>query len=191
MLAGRTLQKALGKRDKFVMTVKLLEGTDGRKMSKSYENCIYLDDAPGDMFGKVMSVKDDLMEQYFELCTDVPAAEYKKLLKGNPRDAKVRLAKEIVTLYHGSTAADMAVYNFEKVFVGDGIPDEMPETTAKKDESILDVLAREKMIASKSDGRRLIDQGAITLDGQQVMEIHAPAVPGVVKVGRRKFLRIK
>ena len=191
MLAGRTLQKAFGKREKFVMTVKLLEGTDGRKMSKSYDNCIYLDDAPNDMFGKVMSVKDDLMEQYFELCTDVPEAEYKKLLKGNPRDAKVRLAKEIVALYHGTTAGDMAVYNFEQVFAGDGVPDDMPETAAKKGESILDVLAREKMIASKSDGRRLIDQGAITLDGNQVCEIHAPATPGVVKVGRRKFLRIK
>lgn len=191
MLAGRTLQKAMGKREKFVMTVRLLEGTDGRKMSKSYDNCVYLDDAPNDMFGKVMSVKDDLMPQYFELCTDVPEAEYTQLLKGNPRDAKVRLAKEIVALYHGSTAADMAVYTFEKVFVGDGVPDDMPETDAKKGESLLDVLAREKLIASKSDGRRLIDQGAIFVDGQQVEEIHAPAVPGVVKVGRRKFLRIK
>lgn len=190
MLAGRTLQKAFGKREKFVMTTKLLEGTDGRKMSKSYDNCIYLDDAPNDMFGKVMSVKDELMEQYFELCTEVDMAEAKKLLKGDPRDAKVRLAKEIVTLYHGATAADMAVYNFEKVFAQGGLPDDMPETTAKEGESLLDLLAREKMIASKSDGRRLIDQGAITLDGNQVCEFHAPATKGVVKVGRRKFLRI-
>lgn len=191
MLAGRTLQKAFGKREKFVMTTKLLEGTDGRKMSKSYDNCIYLDDAPNDMFGKVMSVKDDLMEQYFELCTEVDMAEVKKLLKGNPRDAKVRLAKEIVTLYHGSTAADAAVYNFEQVFSNGGVPDDMPETTLKKGESLLDVLAREKLIASKSDGRRLIDQGAITLDGNAVTEIHAAAEKGVVKVGKRKFLRIK
>ena len=138
-----------------------------------------------------MSVKDDLMEQYFELCTDVDMAEAKKILKGNPRDAKVRLAKEIVALYHGSIAADMAVYNFEKVFTEGAIPDAIPETTAKKGESLLDVLAREKMIASKSDGRRLIDQGAVTIDGNQVTEIHAPAEKGVVKVGRRKFLRIK
>lgn len=191
MLAGRTLQKAMGKREKFVMTVKLLEGTDGRKMSKSYDNCIYLDDAPNDMFGKVMSVKDDLMEQYFELCTDVDMAEAKKLLKGDPRDAKVRLAKEIVTLYHGSTAADAAVYNFENVFGNGGVPDDVPETTVKEGETLLDVLAREKLIASKSDGRRLIDQGAISIDGESVSEIHAPATPGVVKVGKRKFLRIK
>lgn len=191
MLAGRTMQKAFGKREKFVMTVRLLEGTDGRKMSKSYDNCIYLNDAPNDMFGKVMSVKDELMQQYFELCTDVLQSDIPSILEANPRDAKVRLAKEIVTLYHGSTAADAALYNFESVFTKGGIPDDIPETTAKKGESLLDVLAREKLIASKSDGRRLIDQGAITLDGQSVTEFHAPAVPGVVKVGRRKFLRIK
>lgn len=191
MLCGRKLQKAFGKRDKFVLTVKLLEGTDGRKMSKSYENCIWLDEAPNDMFGKVMSVKDDLMAQYFELCTDVDMAEVKKLLKGDPRDAKVRLAKEIVTIYHGSTAADAAVYNFESVFSKGGVPDDILETTAKDGESLLDLLCREKFIASKSDGRRLIDQGAITLDGEHVTEIHAPATKGVVKVGKRKFLRIK
>lgn len=191
MLAGRTMQKAFGKREKFVMTVQLLEGTDGRKMSKSYNNCIYLDDAPNDMFGKVMSVKDDLMQQYFELCTDVPQQDIPAILNGNPRDAKVRLAKEIVTLYHGSTAADAAEYNFESVFTKGEIPDDIPEATAKKGESLLDVLAREKLIASKSDGRRLVDQGAITLDGQSVTEFHAPATAGVVKVGRRKFLRIK
>lgn len=190
MLAGRTLQARMGKRDKFVMTVKLLEGTDGRKMSKSYDNCIYLDDAPNDMFGKIMSVQDGLMEQYFELCTDVDPAEAKTILKGDPRDAKVRLAKEIVTLYHGSTAADAAVYNFENVFGNGGVPDDVPEITLKEGETLLDVLAREKLIASKSDGRRLIDQGAISIDGNPVTEIHAPAEKGVVKVGKRKFLRI-
>ncbi len=191
MLAGRTLQTRMGKREKFVMTVPLLEGTDGRKMSKSYENCIYIDDTPNEMFGKVMSVKDELMAQYFELCTEVDMAEAKKLLKGDPRDAKVRLAKEIVTIYHGSTAADAAVYNFESVFSKGGVPDDILETTAKDGESLLDLLCREKFIASKSDGRRLIDQGAITLDGEHVTEIHAPATKGVVKVGKRKFLRIK
>ncbi len=191
MLCGRKLQKEFGKRDKFVLTTKLLEGTDGRKMSKTYDNCIWLDDAPNDMFGKVMSVKDELMELYFELCTEVDMAEAKKLLKGNPRDAKVRLAKEIVTLYHGSTAADAAVFNFDQVFSKGGVPDDVPETTAKKDETLLDVLTREKMIASKSDGRRLIDQGAISIDGVPVTEIHAPATKGIVKVGKRKFLKIK
>src|SRR3989344_7181784 len=91
MLAGRTLQKAFGKREKFIMTTPLIEGTDGRKMSKTYNNCIYLDDAPNDMFGKVMSMKDGLMKTYFECCTDVPMKEIGAILKGKPRDAKVRL----------------------------------------------------------------------------------------------------
>ena len=99
MLAGRTMQKAFGKREKFVLTTPLIEGTDGRKMSKSYDNCVYLDDAPNDMYGRMMSLDDSLMEKYFECCTDVPMEEIQEVLKGNPRDAKVRLAKEIVTLY--------------------------------------------------------------------------------------------
>ncbi len=143
------------------------------------------------MFGKVMSVKDDLMEQYFELCTEVDPVEAKKLIKANPRDAKVRLAKEIVTLYHNSTAADAAVYNFDQVFSKGGVPDDMPETSAKKGETLLDLLAREKLIASKSDGRRLIEQGAVSIDGSPVSAIDAIAAKGVVKVGKRKFLRIK
>lgn len=190
MLAGRTLQKALGKRDKFVMTVKLLEGTDGRKMSKSYDNCIYLDDAPNEMFGKVMSVKDDLMAQYFELCTDVPMDDAKKLLKGHPRDAKVRLAKDIVTLYHGADAAAAAEANFTNVFAKGDMPDDMPETKAKKGETLLDVLLRENVIPSKSEGRRLIEQGALSVEGEPVTAIDAPATKGVVKAGKRKFLRI-
>ena len=98
MLAGRTLQSAMGKKEKFVVTTKLIEGTDGRKMSKTYNNCIYLDDEPNDMFGKVMRINDDLMETYFECCTDVSASEVKTILSGEPRAAKIQLAREIVTL---------------------------------------------------------------------------------------------
>lgn len=190
MLAGRTLQKAFGKREKFVMTTKLLEGTDGRKMSKTYDNCVYLDDAPDDMFGKIMSVRDDLMPQYFELCTNVPMDEVKKILKGNPRDAKVRLAAEIVTLYHGSAAAEHALTQFETVFRKGGVPDEMPEATMKKGELLLDLLVRTKTIPSKSEGRRLIEQGGISLNDEKITSLDAPVSAGVVKVGKRKFLRI-
>ncbi len=190
MLCGRTLQTAFHKRDKFVLTTKLLIGTDGRKMSKTYDNCIWLDDEPNDMFGKVMSVKDNLMEQYFELCTDVPMDEAKKLLKGHPRDAKVRLAKEIVTLYHGADAANAAEANFSNVFAKGDVPEDMPETKAKKGETLLDLLLREKIIPSKAEGRRLIEQGAVSIDGTPVTAINAPATKGVVKAGKRKFLRI-
>ena len=95
MLCGRKLQKAFGKREKFVLTTKIIEGTDGRKMSKSYNNCIYLTDTPDEMYGKVMTVNDDLMPVYFECCTDIPMDEIGKILKGKPRDAKARLAQRV------------------------------------------------------------------------------------------------
>jgi len=190
MLCGRKLQKAYGKRDKFVLTTKLIEGTDGRKMSKSYDNCIYLDDAPSDMFGKVMSAKDELMETYFECCTDVPDKEVKKILAGNPRDAKIRLAKEIVTLYHSAKEADKAIAEFENIFSKGGVPDDMPEVKVKKGGLLLDVLVSQKLIASKSEGRRLLEQGGIKKDDTPVKEIDAKAEKGVYKIGKRKFVRI-
>src|SRR3989344_3497709 len=133
MLAGRTMQKAFGKREKFVLTTPLIEGTDGLKMSKSYENCVYLNDAPNDMFGKLMSINDNLMKTYFECCTDVDMKEVQSILKGNPRDAKAHLAREIVTMYHGKDAAKKAEEEFTSVFTEKGIPEEMPEMTATSD----------------------------------------------------------
>ncbi len=190
MLCGRTLQQALGKRDKFVLTVKLLEGTDGRKMSKTYGNCIYLTDEPGDMFGKVMSVRDDLMATYFECCTDVAMEEVKKILKGNPRDAKARLAREIVTLYHGADAATRAEESFNRVFKEKELPENIPEVTVKKGTPLLDVLTQEKLAPSKSEARRLIAQGGVKVNDTVVQSTDAPAEQGIVKVGKRKFLRL-
>lgn len=190
MLAGRTLQKAFGKREKFVMTLKLIEGTDGRKMSKTYENCIYLDDEPDDMYGKVMSVKDDLMAAYFECCTDVPMDEVKTILKGSARDAKARLATEIVTLYHGADAATKAASSFDRVFKEKGIPDDIPEVRVKKGTKLIDVLVQEKLVLSKSEARRVIDQGGVHLDEEKVTSPDATAKKGVLKVGKRKFVRL-
>jgi tyrosyl-tRNA synthetase len=195
MLAGRTLQQAAGKRDKCVITTKLLEGTDGRKMSKSYDNCIYLDDEPNDMYGKVMRVKDELIAQYFECCTDVSMDEVKEMenamKKGtNPRDFKVRLAKEIVTLYHGAFAAEDAQANFQNVFTKGGTPDDLEEIKVKKGALLLDVLSEHGIIASKSEGRRLIEQGGIKMNDEAVTSIDAPAEKGIVKVGKRKFVKI-
>ena len=206
MLCGRKLQKAFGKRDKFVLTTKLLEGTDGRKMSKTYDNCIYLDDEPGDMYGKVMRVKDDLMPAYFECCTDVPLKEVQEMEKAmkkgtNPKEFKMRLAKEIVTLYHGAEAAVHAESQFTAVFSKGGTPDDMPEVKAEKGSVLLDVLAAEGLVASKSEGRRLIEQGAVKVNDEVVTSIEAKVGEGltpealaqgvIVKVGKRKFVRIK
>jgi len=190
MLAGRTLQTALGRRDKFVLTTKLIEGTDGRKMSKTYNNCIYLDDEPNDMFGKVMSVNDNLMETYFECCTDVPMTDLKKILKGNPRDAKVALAKEIVALYYGSESAEKALQNFESVFKGGGVPDDTAEASVKKGTLLIDVIVSEKLAPSKSEARRIFEQGGVKLNDQTVSSIDATVEEGILKVGKRKFLKI-
>lgn len=190
MLAGRTLQTAFGKRDKFVLTTKLIEGTDGRKMSKTYDNCIYLDDEAADMYGKVMSVRDDLMETYFECCTALADVEVKKILKGNPRDAKARLAAEIVTLYHSAEAAIEAAKAFDQVFKDHGVPDDMPEVKAKKGAKLIDVLTEEGIVASKSEARRMVEQGGIKKDDVVITAIDAAAEPGVYRVGKRKFLKI-
>ena len=200
MLAGRTLQQAYKKREKCVLTLKLLEGTDGRKMSKTYDNCIYLDDEASDMYGKVMSVNDDLMEQYFECCTDVPMEEVKKILQGNPRDAKARLAREIVTIYHDEKAAKTAEEEFLNVFKKGGLPEDMPEVTVKKGAILIDVLVEQKLVASKSEARRLVEQGGIKVNDKAVTSIETTVEEGmtagasakevIVKVGKRKFLKI-
>ncbi|MDO8469006.1 MAG: tyrosine--tRNA ligase [Candidatus Peribacter sp.] len=190
ILCGRTLQAAYGKREKFALTTRLIEGTDGRKMSKTYNNCVYLEDEPADMFGKVMSVKDDLMETYFECCTDVPMEEAKKILGGKPRDAKARLAREIVTLYHGKEAAAKAEESFNRVFKDKGLPEDIPEVKVKKGTALIDVLVSSKLVSSKSEARRVIEQGGVKMNNKVVQSIEQGIEEGIVQVGKRKFLRI-
>lgn len=190
MLAGRTMQKAFGKREKFVLTTPLIEGTDGRKMSKSYENCVYLNDAPNDMFGKLMSISDTLMATYFECCTDVDLSEVKKIVKGNPRDAKARLAREIVTLYHGADAAKKAEEAFINVFSDKGTPEDIKEVKVKKGTLLVDVLVKEGLASSKSEVKRLIEQKGIKMNDVVVESMDAKAEEGIVRVGKRKFLKM-
>ena len=191
MLCGRKLQKAFGKREKFVLTTKLIEGTDGRKMSKTYNNCIYLEDDAEEMYGKVMSVNDDLMEAYFECCTDVPMDEVKKLLKGNPKEAKQRLAREIVTLYHSEKDAVKAEEEFGRVFGKEkGLPDDISEAKVKKGTALIDVIVDNGLASSKSDARRVIEQGGVKIDDKIVELVDAEAKKGILKVGKRKFLKI-
>ena len=190
ILCGRTLQAAYGKREKFALTTRLIEGTDGRKMSKTYNNCVYLEDEPADMFGKVMSVKDDLMETYFECCTDVSMTEVKTILSGKPRDAKARLAREIVTLYHGQEAAAKAEESFNRVFKDKGLPEDIPEIKVKKGTPLVDVLVSSKLVASKSEVRRLIEQGGVKMNNKVVQSIEQGIEEGVLQVGKRKFLKI-
>jgi tyrosyl-tRNA synthetase len=196
MLAGRKLQTAFKKRDKFVLTTKLIEGTDGRKMSKTYDNCVYLTDAPDDMYGKLLSMPDNLIPLYMECCTDLPMTDVKaaeKALKTgseNPKNLKMKLAREIVTMYHNADAAKAAEANFENVFKNKGVPDEMTEYKAKKGESLIDALVASKSVASKSEARRLIEQGGVKIDDVTVTSTDAKSEKGIVKVGKRKFLRL-
>lgn len=196
MLAGRTLQTAFKKRDKFVLTTKLLEGTDGRKMSKTYNNCVYLTDAPGEMYGRLMSMPDNLIPAYMECCTDIPMAEVKaceqalKAGKENPKKLKMRLAREIVTMYHSTQAAEAAEAEFENVFKNKGLPESIPEFKAKKGMLFVDALLESKTVASKSEARRLIEQGGVKLDDKTVTAIDARAEKGMYRVGKRKFLKI-
>jgi tyrosyl-tRNA synthetase len=195
MLAGRTLQKAFGKREKFVLTTKLIEGTDGRKMSKTYDNCIWLEDEPNDMYGKILSIKDELIFTYFECCTDVPLKEIQQMEKdmkkgSNPKELKMRLAREIVTQLHSAEAAESAEKNFQNVFADKGVPEDIQEVTAGKGSLILEIMAEYKLVASKSEGRRLIEQGGVKMNERTVKTIDEQAEEGILKVGKRKFLKI-
>jgi tyrosyl-tRNA synthetase len=195
MLAGRTLQQRNGKREKFVLTVKLIEGTDGRKMSKTYDNCIWLEDSAKDMYGKIMSIEDKLITLYMECCTDIPMDEIiiiekKMIQEENPMQFKKQLAEEIVRLYHGDSAALEAAKGFSNVFAKGELPEDIPEVQAKKGESLLDLLLRAQMITSKSDGRRLIEQKGIHLGDVVISDNNAPATEGTYKVGKRKFVKV-
>lgn len=198
MLAGRTLLRAYKDMEKCVLTTPLIEGTDGRKMSKSYNNVINITDDPKDMFGKLMSMKDELIIRYFLLCTDLPMKEIDEIdqslkVGDNPRDAKVKLAREIVTMYHNSNLADQAEKDFFAVFQKGGLPEDMPEFKISGDRNIIDLLELCKLIESKSDGRRAIKQGGVKIDGEKV-ESHQEVVHlkqgMVVQVGKRRFARI-
>lgn len=195
MLAGRTLQKAYGKRDKFVLTTKLIEGTDGRKMSKTYDNCIWLEDSAKDMYGKTLRIEDRQMTTYMECCTDIPIEKIegaeKAMKKGaNPMTYKKQLASEIVRLYHGEEAAKKAAERFTTVFSDKELPSDIPQLKAKKGEFLLDLLLRAEMISSKSNGRRLIDQKGIHFGDSVICDVNAPASAGTYKIGKRKFLRV-
>jgi len=198
MLAGRTLLKAYKNKEKFVLTTPLIEGTDGRKMSKSYGNTIDIMDEPKDMYGKVMSMADEMIIKYFLLCTDVPMKGIDEIDKGlkagdNPRDAKMCLAREIVTLYHNKEAGDLAEQEFINVFKKGGVPDDIPTFKMSGDRNIIDLLELCGLIESRSDAKRVITQGGVKVNNKKVDDpnktIHLKK-DMVIQVGKRKFARI-
>lgn len=198
MLAGRSLLKAYKNKEKWVLCTPLIEGLDGRKMSKSYGNTINIMDDPGDMFGKIMSMADELIIKYMTLCTDMSIAEIDevdKTLKAgdNPRDAKVRLAREVVALYHDSAAADSAEQEFINIFKKGGVPEDMPKFKMNGDRNIIDLLEACKLVDSRSDAKRVIQQGGVKINNKKVDDTNAVIhleKDMVIQVGKRKFGRI-
>lgn len=206
-LLGRELQQMMGQRPQHVFFVPILVGTDGtQKMSKSLGNYIGVDEPPRDMYGKVMSIPDALMLDYFELVTDVPDGEIAELSRQlssgsvNPMDLKKRLAYTIVTQFHGKDAADDAQSYFARVFQARETPEDVPELGFPALEqqaglSRIDIgptLVREGVVKSASELKRLVAQGAVELDGDRVRSTVISARNGsVLKVGRRTFVRVK
>jgi len=201
LLVGRDLQREYKQAPQVIITLPLLEGTDGiEKMSKSYGNDIGLTDTPEDMYGKSMSISDEMIEKYFILAADanvVTVSRVKKQLSDssqNPRDIKRELARAIVELYHGGDAAKEAEQHFDRVIVNKDIPNEMDEVELSDDTQLIEVISNEGLTNSKGEARRLIKQGAIRIDDKKITDMNYILLKGkevVIKVGKRRFIKVK
>lgn len=203
LLVGRDLMREHGQDPQVVMTLPLLEGTDGvEKMSKSLGNYIGVNEPAREIFGKVMSISDELMWKYYELCTDLTMDEIKALKadmeqgRAHPKTVKVKLAKLIIRDFHDEAAADDAEQHFEQVFARKELPDEIPEikVTAGEEQLLTKLIADNDLAGSGGEARRLIKQGAVLLDGEKVSDptirIIFTGNPVVLKVGKRRFAKI-
>ncbi len=209
LFVGRDIQKAYGQESQVLVTVPLLEGTDGvNKMSKSYGNYVGIDEPPDEMFGKLMSISDELMIKYYELLSDIPLDALQALKKGiaagtvHPKQAKVDFAKEIITRFHDASAAEAAHENFEKMFRDKGIPEDVESWSIShlpESVSIPHLLKDSGLVSTTSEGIRMIDQGGVSYCpemGGGFEKISAKEMPKldligkVIKVGKRKFKRL-
>lgn len=203
LLMGRELQRDEGQESQVVMTLPLLVGTDGiQKMSKSYGNSIGIDLSPFDMLGKLMSLSDDLMWSYYDLLSDKSSEEIREIKAGvleerlHPRTVKMNLAKEIVCRFHGDESSRRAADEFDRVFQRRELPENMPQKTLPEEEgalSLVAVLAETGLAPSRSEARRLLEQGSVTVDGQRISSRDATIIPKgkhVLKVGKKKYLEL-
>jgi tyrosyl-tRNA synthetase len=198
LMVGRNLQREYSQEPQVILTTPLLEGLDGvNKMSKSLNNYIGIDENPNEMFGKVMSISDELMWRYYELVTDLPPAEIEKMRSSdeNPRNFKVNLAKLIIKDFHSQTAANDAEENFVRQFVKKDIPDEIEEKSIVSGSyKLVDLLLQTGMVESKGEARRLIEQGGVKINGEKASNTGAEIELNgeiILQVGKRKFLKIK
>ena len=200
LLVGRYLQKNNNQEQQCIITTPLLEGTDGiEKMSKSYGNHIGIMDTPEDMYGKALSIKDSMIRKWFALAADADQNIIKSVGKRlenpsiNPMDVKRELARKIVELYYDNDTAIKAENHFNTVVVKKGIPADMPKFSLKSETSIVNVIFESGLLKSKSEGRRMIKQGAVKLNDLSISDIQATIKPGgeqILKIGKRRFLRI-
>ncbi|MCX7883053.1 MAG: tyrosine--tRNA ligase [Brevinematales bacterium] len=200
LMVGRELQKEYGQESQVILTMPILEGTDGtQKMSKSLGNYIGINEPPSQIFGKIMSIPDTLILKYFELLTDVSPEtlkRYEQEMKqgANPRDYKILLAKEIVGFYYSKSEAEACHEEFERIFRQGGTPDEMPIFSLSSPMALIDILVQSGTLPSRSEVRRMVQQQAVSLDGERVSSETVVLHPGqerVIKVGKRKFLRVQ
>jgi len=200
LLVGRDLQKQNGQEPQCIITTPLLEGTDGvEKMSKSYGNHIGLQESPEDMYGKTLSISDDMILKWLVLAADEgsDAIEYAKKqlddVKVNPMEIKRELARKVVSLYHSDDLAKKAEKHFNEVVVGKGIPDDIPSYHLLEEDLIVNIIFDSGLLSSKGEARRMIKQGAVKLNDEKVNDIQANLKPGgdhILKVGKRRFLKV-
>ena len=189
MLIGRELLKKMKNKEKYILTTPLINGTDGKPMSKSSGNCIWLDDSSVDIYGKIMSTQDSEIEPYWNLLTDLPQDELKSL---KPLDAKKKLAFDIVRSLNGAEEANLAQENFEKVFQKGGEPDETRQITVSKDIELVDFLMENTLAPSISQAKRLVEQGAIEIEGEKVNNPKEIVKPNKsIKIGKKTFIKTK
>ncbi len=201
MMVGRDMQKRFGSRSlQDVLTMTILEGLDGEeKMSKSLNNYIGITESPKDIYGKTMSVPDKLIMKFFELATTVSSDELGKLKKAleegeNPRNLKMRLARELVTLYHDKKSAEKAETEFTEIFAHKGLPEDIPvQKFSKSKINIVELLSESKLVSSKGEARRLIEGGGVRIDGNKVAtheEMIDLTSEKLLQVGKRKFMKV-
>ena len=188
LLMGRQLQEAYGQKPQVVLMTPLLEGTDGvNKMSKSLGNTIGINDDPNEIFGKVMSISDELMLRYYEILTEVNLDTVKQM---HPKEAKLRLAQTVVEMFHPAREGSKAREHFEKTFSQHQTPENIPEHKIIAGEKLIDILSVTKIVATKNEARRLIKEGAISHDNKVISDENWLPAKGVLKIGKRRYLRL-
>jgi len=201
LLVGRDIQREYDMSPQVILTMPILVGTDGvEKMSKSYDNYIGISDSPKDIYGRTLSIPDNIIYNYYEVATDISAEELSKIKtsledeSGSPRDIKRDLARKLVAMYHSKEAAMQAEQDFDNVFINKGIPEDIPEYSADTDSmTIIDLITTVNFAPSKGEARRLIQQGGVSIDGHKVKDLFQEIIfdsEKILKVGKRKFMKL-